>query len=111
MLKKVLIGIGTILALIITVLIIVVIVDVAKFNVELKANGLVGFGKEFTVEITEDYDYTIFEDTGKFDIWTEKERNKMMKYMKKNNLKLKPGTYTINSANTFEKALEIFILE
>lgn len=102
---------GIILALIITVIITDGVIFNIRFNEELKANGLVGIGKEFTVEITEDCDYTIFEDLGKFDIWTEKERNKMIKYMKENNLKLKPGTYTINSANTFEKALEIFKLE
>lgn len=105
--KKVFIGIG----IGVVAIIIVVIISNFRFNYNLKSRGLVGIGKELTVEITQNSDYTIFENSEELSIWNEKERNKMTKYMKENNLKLKSGLYTINTSNTFEKALEIFKFE
>lgn len=109
--KKVLIGIGAVVAFICIILVIMITVDSYRLNAYLKSNGLVGFGKEYTIEITQDSDYTVFEEPEGLSIWTEKERNKMIRYMKERDFKLKAGTYTINTANTFEKALEIFEFE
>lgn len=108
--KKVFIGFGiTIVSIAIIITIFYVIFSI-NFNSNLKAQGLTGIGKNFTVEVPQNIDYTIFNDE-EFDIWNEKERNKMIEYMKEENIKLKAGTYTINQANTFEKALEIFEFE
>ncbi len=105
--KKVFIGIGVAVILIGITITTITISSNNKFNKNLKSQGLTGIGKEFTVETTQNSDYTVFEDGKEFDVWVAKERNKMIKYMKEKNLKLKAGTYTINSAHTFEKVLEI----
>lgn len=87
------------------------IVALIQFQKDLESQGLTGIGKTFSVEVTGDSDYSIFNDDGDFDLWNKSERDKMVEYMKQNNLRLKPGTYEINQAYTFKKSLEVFELE
>ncbi len=46
-----------------------------------------------------------------YDLWDERERKKVVKYMKENDLIIKEGHYVFNQATTYEKALETFIFE
>lgn len=110
-LKKIFLGIGITVLLIAIIIVFIVVKAGNDLNTNLESKGLTGIGKEFTVNVTQNTDYTIFEDGKEFEIWNKNERTKMIAYMKGKNIKLKAGTYTINQAYKFEKALEIFIFE
>lgn len=109
--KKIFIGIGITIVLIAIIIVIFVVKSSNDLNSNLESKGLTGIGKNFTVKVTQNTDYTIFQDGKEFELWNEKERTKMIAYMNEKGLKLKAGTYTINQAYKFEKALEIFKFE
>ncbi|NLK87837.1 MAG: hypothetical protein GX279_10155 [Clostridiaceae bacterium] len=46
-----------------------------------------------------------------YDLWDKKEREKVAKYMKENDLVIKEGHYVFNQATTYSEALEIFVFE
>lgn len=46
-----------------------------------------------------------------FDLWAESERNKLIIYMKENNLKIMPGVYEFNQSDRFEKVIDILKFE
>lgn len=79
------------------------------------------FGKELNINIYSDeiIDYLKI-DTARmgngapkpwFDIWDKSERKKLIEFMKNNNLKIKPGSYSINQADRFEKVLKVLRFE
>jgi hypothetical protein len=46
-----------------------------------------------------------------FDLWRYSEREKLIEYMKSNDLVIKPGLYEINQTDRFEKVLGILKFE
>ena len=80
------------------------------FNNDLFGKDSVGIGKTIYLEIISEgtKDYTIIESVG---LWDEDERNKLVRYMKDNNLRIVPGKYVINQGTSFEGALKKFQFE
>ncbi|WP_432404184.1 hypothetical protein [Wukongibacter sp. M2B1] len=88
----------------------------SNFNEHLREEkGLLHIGgKDIKTNILleDERNYSIFlDENDETNLWSKSEREKMVEYMKKNNLKIKPGEYELNQATTFEKALEIFEFE
>ena len=69
-----------------------------------------GIGKSIYLTINNGgtNDDTVIE---RLELWDEAERNKLVRYMKENNLRIAPGKYVINRRTPFEVALKKFIFE
>ncbi|WP_432400882.1 hypothetical protein [Wukongibacter sp. M2B1] len=77
---------------------------------DLKQHGVVAVSKrEILLTVSTIRDYRVIEDP-EF-LWIKSEKQKMINYMKENNLLLKKGSYRLNGATSYEKALEIFEFE
>ena len=71
-----------------------------------------GIGKKINIVVDSNTtsDYRYFEG-GTTILWKETERKKLIKHMKDNKLKVKPGEYIINQTTSFKESLKIFKLE
>lgn len=94
---------------VIILLLIIVIFDLIKMFA-LKDFDQIKVGKQLVVVVDKNdiVDYHFFEN---YDIWDLSETIKMKDFMKRNNLKLKPGKYVFNQAYKYEKVKEIFKFE
>lgn len=84
--------------------------SVKTFEASLK-NGI-GKNIYITIHQNEIVDYkTLLKSQEKkynFDLWSQKEREKLVEFMKSNNYIIEPGSYVINQASSFENAKNIF---
>ena len=89
-----------------------VYIDYAFKEMDKKFLGedLVGIGKTLSIEFYEKNANT-YKSIEKIDLWDKDERDKVVKYMKENNLKIKPGKYVINQGTSFKGALKKFEFE
>ncbi len=67
-------------------------------------------GKPFSIHVDSNMlaDYKMVEE---LKLWDKTEKNKMVDYMKNNNLRVKVGDYQLNQATQFEDALKILTFE
>lgn len=84
--------------------------SISQLDSALQDAGATGFGKEIIITVSDEdiSDYRFIESSSVLDLWNEDEKEKLINFMKRNNLKLKSGEYKLNQATTFEKSLEIF---
>jgi len=99
----------TILLIFIAIVIALIITAIAIYTY---IDNTLGVSKDFAVEIKQndiaDHQYLL---SGNFIVWGAEERDKMIQYMKENNLRILPGVYQMNQATTFKEALGIFSFE
>lgn len=108
--KRKLIGFTVILSVLLVSIFVTIKYSSMTFDNNIFGEDLVGLGKSLYLDFKNGdiNDYTVIDE---IELWDETERNKLVNYMKDNNLRIVPGKYVINQGTSFEGALKKFKFE
>jgi len=110
-------GVTNVMKRLMTFIAILIILGVLLYIMKFSIFDLLGsekddikIGKPFSIHVDSNMlaDYKMVE---KLKLWEKTEKNKMVDYMKNNNLRIKVGDYQLNQTTSFEDALKILTFE
>lgn len=100
----------------IVLLLIIPLISLKFYTYYVEEKATIFSGKVLTFQIREDevFDYSMIDNDYRpslFGVWDTSEREKLIEYMKENNLVIKPGRYKFHQGDRFVKVKRIFQFE